>query len=89
MNYYVLVPPPAGQRYLDPVFGTAIRRISDARRQPDSSGTGRLDFIVHEVYTLSGLAPGEHTRDIEVTGRHHPRSLGKWISVDAFETSPE
>ena len=53
VNYYDMVPPAAGQSYIDPVFGTAIRRISDARHQPDSADTGTLDFIVHEYSTMS------------------------------------
>jgi hypothetical protein len=53
VNYYDLVPPAAGQSYIDPVFGTAIRRITDARHQPDSADTGTLDFIVHEYSTMS------------------------------------
>jgi hypothetical protein len=53
VNYFVLVPPPAGQSYLDPVFGTAIRRVSDAANQPNSAHTGNLAFIVNEYATMS------------------------------------
>jgi hypothetical protein len=38
------------------------------------------------VYTLTGLAPGEHTLAIEATGRRHPLALGEWVYVDGFET---
>jgi len=53
VNYSVLVPPPAGQSYLDPVFGTAVRRISDARNQPNAGDVGNLAFIVNEYSTVS------------------------------------
>jgi Tol biopolymer transport system component len=53
INYFTLVPPAVGQSYLDPVFGTAIRRISDTRNQPNSGDTGNLAFIVNEYSTMS------------------------------------
>lgn len=53
VNYLVMVPPAAGQAYLDPVFGTRIVRISDARRQPDSADSGHLASIVNEYATMS------------------------------------
>lgn len=53
VNYFVLVPPEAGQTYLDPVFGTAVRRLSDAPHQPNSGDTGSLGFIVNEYSTMS------------------------------------
>ncbi len=53
VNYFTLVPPPAGQSYLDPVFGTAVHRISDSRNQPNSADTGNLAFINHEYSTMS------------------------------------
>ena len=53
VNYSTLVPPAPGQSYLDPAFGTAIRRISDARNQPNAADTGMLGFIVNEYATMS------------------------------------
>jgi len=53
VDYFTLVPPAVGHSYLDPAFGTAIRRISDARNQPNSGGTGNVAFIVHEYSTMS------------------------------------
>lgn len=53
VNYLVAVPPEAGQAFLDPVFGTPVRRISDARHQPNAGDTGNLGFIVNEYSTLS------------------------------------
>jgi hypothetical protein len=53
VTYDVLVPPAVGESYLDPAFGTAIRRISDARHQPDAYNARNLDFIAHEYSTMS------------------------------------
>ena len=53
VNYFTLLPPPAGQNYLDPVFGTAIRRISDALNQPNSRNVGSVPFIATEYSTMS------------------------------------
>lgn len=53
VNYFTLVPPPVATSYLDPVFGTAIRRISDARNQPNSADSGNVAFIVNEYSTMS------------------------------------
>jgi hypothetical protein len=53
VSYFTLVPPARGQSYLDPAFGTAIRRISDARNQPNAADTGNLGFIVNEYSTMS------------------------------------
>jgi len=53
VNYFTLVPPPVGQSYLDPVFGTTIRRISDAQNQPNSRNVGFLPFIATEYSTMS------------------------------------
>jgi hypothetical protein len=53
VNYVVLVPPPAGQSYVDPVFGTTIRRLSDAQGQRNSADTGSVAFIVNEYSTVS------------------------------------
>jgi hypothetical protein len=53
VNYFVLLPPPAGASYIDPVFGTAITRISDSRSQPNAGDTGNLAYIVNEYSTMS------------------------------------
>ena len=53
VNYFTLVPPAAGQSYLDPVFGTSIRRISDALNQPNSRNVGSVPFIATEYSTMS------------------------------------
>jgi hypothetical protein len=40
------------------------------------------------LYTIDGLASGEHTLMIEVTGRRNTASGGAWVWVDAFEIPP-
>jgi len=56
-NYATLLPPAAGQAYTDPVFGTSILRVSDARATEDIDG-GPLEFIVHEYSTVSPFNRG-------------------------------
>jgi hypothetical protein len=58
VNYFVLVPPAAGQSYIDPVFGTAIRRISDAHTRPNAANVGNLAFIANEYSTMSPFNEG-------------------------------
>ena len=53
VNYFTLVPPPAGQSYIDPAFGTTIRRLSDARNTANAANTGNVAFIVNEYSTMS------------------------------------
>lgn len=53
VNYFTLVPPAPGQSYLDPGFGTTIRRVSDSRNQTNSLDIGTLGFIVNEYATMS------------------------------------
>jgi hypothetical protein len=53
VNYYVLLPPDRGETYIDPAFGTTIKRISDARAQPNSAGDGTLTRITHEYATMA------------------------------------
>jgi len=53
VNYFTLVPPSVGESAIDPVFGTTIRRLSDARNQPNAADTGNLAFIINEYSTMS------------------------------------
>jgi hypothetical protein len=53
-DYYAFVPPEAGGSYVDPEFGTLIKRISDATKTPDvAAGRSRLAFIANEYSTMS------------------------------------
>ena len=40
------------------------------------------------VYSLTGLAPGNHLLTIQVLGTHSPLSGGNWLWVDAFDVGP-
>ena len=52
--YFEFRPPARGGEYMDPVFSTAIRRISDARQTPDAASGGRpLTFITNEYANVS------------------------------------
>src|SRR5262245_61652905 len=51
-NYYTFLPPAAGGSYLDQVFGTSIKRISDARHTTSSLG-GTLGMVTNEYSTMS------------------------------------
>lgn len=52
-NYYTFQPPPLGRSYADPVFGTIIKRISDAIVTPDSANGGTLTFVTNEYSTMT------------------------------------
>ena len=52
-NYYTFRPPARGGSYSDPVFGTSIKRISDALNTPDNAGGGMLNFITNEYSTMT------------------------------------
>ncbi|HEY3127930.1 MAG TPA: hypothetical protein VGL91_00600 [Acidobacteriota bacterium] len=53
-DYLTFVPPGVGGVYKDPIFGTDIRRISNALGQHNSDRAGgNLTFIVNEYSTMS------------------------------------
>jgi len=53
-NYYTLPAPDAGSSYFDPVFGTTIRRISNAAVEPNMANPPwTLPFISNEYSTIS------------------------------------
>jgi hypothetical protein len=54
-NYDSLVPPPAGATYSDPVFGSTIKRVSNAQATPNASGGGYLTWIENEYSTMSAF----------------------------------
>jgi hypothetical protein len=53
VDYAVLQPPAAGASYLDPAFGTPIKRLSDALAWADHAGSGPLTLITNEYATMS------------------------------------
>ena len=42
-----------------------------------------------EVFKATGLASGNHTLLIEVTGTSNPASTGSYVAVDAFDIAPQ
>jgi hypothetical protein len=52
-EYDTFRPPAAGAAYVDPVFGTSIRRLSDAPRTPSAAGPGMLRFVTNEYSSMS------------------------------------
>ena len=53
-NYYTLPPPAAGSSYVDPVFGSTIKRMSNSLVQPNvANGSGTLPFISDEYSSMS------------------------------------
>src|SRR6059036_1455886 len=53
LDYLSFMPPSAGSEFLDPVFGTRIKRLTDAVSTPDAAGTGPLTTIINEYSTMS------------------------------------
>jgi hypothetical protein len=54
-NYYTLQPPAAGESYVDPVFGSTIKRMSNSLKEPNRTmGSGAtLPFISGEYSSMS------------------------------------
>jgi hypothetical protein len=52
-SYSELEPPPAGQVYVDPVFGTPILRVTDAVDTEDTLAGGNLEFAVNEYSSVT------------------------------------
>jgi hypothetical protein len=53
-NYYDFLPPEVGATYVDPTFGTVIKRVSDARRAAPSPGSpAGVVFVTNEYSTVS------------------------------------
>ncbi len=54
-NYDSFVPPATGTSYTDPVFGSTIKRISNAPFTPNSDRGGMLNWIENEYSTMSAF----------------------------------
>src|SRR5579864_8609639 len=52
-NYDTFVPPPVGVTYVDPTFGSTIKRVSNALAVPNADGGGNLTWIENEYSTMS------------------------------------
>jgi hypothetical protein len=59
--------------YVDGVFKATVDTYSN---------TGKYQVI---QYTITGLAPGNHTLKIQGTGQHSASGLSSWAWVDAFD----
>src|SRR5580704_4847350 len=54
-GYDTFVPPPVGQSYVDPTFGSTITRVSNALGTPNADGGGYLTWIENEYSTMSAF----------------------------------
>jgi hypothetical protein len=54
-EYDTLVPPPVGVTYVDPTFGSTIKRVSNALSTPNADGGGSLTWIENEYSTMSAF----------------------------------
>lgn len=54
-SYGAFSPPAQGATYTDPVFGTAIRRLSDALGSPNNADGGNLTYVMDEYSTMSAF----------------------------------
>ena len=52
-NYDTFVPPAVGGTYVDPVFGSTIKRVSNALGTANATGGGNLTWIENEYATMS------------------------------------
>jgi hypothetical protein len=89
VRYFTQVPPDPGQAALDPAYGTAVWRISDARHRPNAAGTGPLAFIVHEYSTVSPF----NQDDSRLLLQHQSYfalydSAGRYVRDLPFEVAP-
>jgi hypothetical protein len=72
--------------YRDEWFGIAklyldgsVKDLVDTYSSPEQSQA--------TIYSIDGLAPGNHSLTITATGTHGPSSHGAWIWVDAFDVT--
>src|SRR5579863_517298 len=55
-QYDTFLPPSAGAAYVDPVFGSTIKRVSNALSMPNhATGAGMLTWIENEYATMSAF----------------------------------
>src|SRR5262245_41814179 len=52
-NYTTFQPPVVGGSYIDPIFGTVVKRMSNAMTQIGSDGSGVVASITPEFSTMS------------------------------------
>jgi len=54
-NYDTLIPPAVGNTMIDPVFGSTIKRVSNALATPNAAAGGFLTFIENEYSTANAF----------------------------------
>ncbi len=54
-DYDTMNPPPVGVTYVDPVFGSTIKRISDASNWSNADQGGGLNWVENEYATVSAF----------------------------------
>ena len=94
--------PTAGQQVTFTFIGTDLRWIGFrgpqagiARVSLDGVFIQQIDMysvaeeVQAEVFKATGLASGNHTLLIEVTGTSNPASTGTYVVVDAFDVAPQ
>ena len=64
-NYDTFVPPPVGGSYVDPVFGSTIKRVSNALGTPNADGGGYLTWIEDE-YSAANAFNNDNSKFILV-----------------------
>lgn len=60
-------PPAAGEGYIDPAFGSFVRRLSDATATPDAANGGTLPLVNNEYATI---APFNRDNGYLILGHH-------------------
>jgi uncharacterized protein (TIGR03437 family) len=55
LDYDTMIPPNAGAKYVDPVFGSTIERVSNALAMPNNASGGILPWIENEYATMSAF----------------------------------
>jgi len=53
LNYYAFLPPDVGLSYVDPAFGTTVKRLSSARTTASVLTSGNLGMVTNEYATMS------------------------------------
>lgn len=51
-NYNSFRPPARGGAYIDPVFGTRVKRLTDALVTPNAADGGKLTYVTNEYSTM-------------------------------------
>ncbi|MBI2566983.1 MAG: PKD domain-containing protein [Candidatus Schekmanbacteria bacterium] len=54
-DYYTMTPPSRGASYVDPAFGTSVKRLSDALATTSSLSSGSLTYVVNEYSSMSAF----------------------------------